>query len=175
ARVSNWADGSAWRLITFSGNYGNASNQLGTNIFIFLGGASDAYIDDVSLVPLSGPFAGSNLIQNGDFEAPLNGTWAFAGAALSASELSSTYVHSGSNSLHLKSTGAGSLAVNMHQAQALPLMTTNIFCTLSFWYKPTASSNLTVRTFPGSLLSTNLSIRPVLITPGTNNSVTSTL
>jgi hypothetical protein len=174
ARVSNWGDGTAWRFASVTGNIGSASNQLGTNVFILLGSAGEAYIDDVSLVPLAGPFAGSNLVQNGDFEAPLAGTWVTP-AGTTSSVATNTYAHSGSNSLHMITTAAGSLALNLHMSQALPL-STNIFCTLSFWYKPLSGSNtINVRTFPSSFINITVTNRPVFATPGSANSVAASL
>ena len=77
ARVSNWSDGSGWRFYSLTGNIGAFSNLLGTNLTIFVQLAGEAYVDDISLVPLSGPSAGMNIITNGVFEAPgpLSNTW----------------------------------------------------------------------------------------------------
>src|SRR3989442_847027 len=52
ARVSNWSDGLGWHFISRTNT---SASQLGTNLFIFLQGPGQAYIDDVSLVPTNGP------------------------------------------------------------------------------------------------------------------------
>ena len=71
ARVSNWGDGSGWRFFSITGSTGNSSNSLPNNVHIFTTPGGEAYVDDVSLVPLSGPSTGVNILTNGDFEAPL--------------------------------------------------------------------------------------------------------
>jgi hypothetical protein len=147
ARLEVFSD-YGWRFASITGNYGNISNSLATNVLIFMTAAGEAYVDDISLVPLSGPYAGINLITNGDFESPLSGPWTVP-AAMSSSVITNTYAHSGNSSLHVVSSAAGSIANAIKQV--LPAMTTNIFCTMSYWYHtlPTGGT-LNVRTFPGS-------------------------
>jgi len=175
ARVSNWGDGAAWRFVSLTNNIGATSNNVATNVDIYMQAAGEAYIDDVSLVPFSGPFAGSNLVQNSDFEAPLAGGPWIIPANMSNSTITNTFAHSGDYSLHVVATNGGSIILGTIIHQALPPLNTNIVCALSFWYRPIVSTNVTVRTFPGSTLLTNVNARPVLGTPGATNSVAGTV
>ena len=148
-------DNSVWGFVSVTGNFGATSNSLGTNVDIYLQAAGEAYIDDVSLVPLSGPYAGMNLVQNGDFEAPLSvGPW-LVPPSMANSVITNTYAHSGSSSLHMVATNGGSVFLGTVIKQPLPAMalSTNILCTLSFWYRANdLGTNVFVRTFPGSSL-----------------------
>src|ERR1043166_4001402 len=167
ARVGNWGDGTGWRFFSITGNIGGSSNLLGTNVVIFVQLGGEAYGDDISLVPLSGPLAGSNVVVNGDFETlPLRNTW-FVPNTMTNSDVTTTYAHSGSYSLHVVNTNAGSLANNIRQA--LPPINTNIICTLSFWYHTTTSTNLTVRTVGGSALQGAVKQIPIGATPSATN------
>ncbi len=172
ARPSNWADGAGWRLASVTGNTGSSSNLVGTNFLIYMQAAGEAYIDDISLVPLSGPNAGSNLIQDGDFEAPLSGSWVVP-TTMGNSALSTTYAHSGNYSLHVVATNSGSIVNSIRQA--LPPLNTNILCTISFWYRTVFSTNVVLRVYPGSGLNANVNQRPTLATPGATNSVVASL
>src|SRR6185369_13582054 len=91
------------------------------------------------------------------------------------STITNTYAHSGDYSLHVVATNGGSLILGTIIHQALPPLNTNILCVLSFWYRPIVSTNLLVRTFPGSTLLTNVNARPVFGTPGATNSVAGTV
>jgi len=68
------ANGTGWRFFSITGNIGISTSQAGTNLLIFVNLAGEAYLDDISLVPLSGPLAGSNVLVNGDFETLLCAT-----------------------------------------------------------------------------------------------------
>lgn len=166
SRVSNWADGSAWRLASITGVIGVA-----TNVLIYLAGPGEVYIDDVSITPLSGPSSGINLLQDGDFESDLAGSW-IVPATMSGSALSSAYAHSTNYSLHVVATNSGSVANSIHQN--LPVLDSNTVCTLSFWYRTINSTNLTIRAYPGGL-SLNVNPRPIGFTPSSSNSTLASL
>ncbi len=176
ARVGNWADPTGWRYVTYTGTIqGNATPSLrGTNFFMLLNSAGDVHIDDMKLVIGTVPEAGANLLVNGDFEdalAPAN--WNISGNH-SSTVRSSTVSHSGSSSLRILSTGAGSIVGTggNNLRQFIPGNTTNAVCTLSFWLLPGASGNtMTIRTAPGSAFNTSVSIQPILATPGVANTV----
>ena len=177
ARVSNWSDAVGWNFASLTGNFGATSNSLGTNVDIFMLAAGEVYIDDIFLVPASGPGAGLNLLQNGDFEQDLSvGPWIIS-AQMSNSGRSTTYAHSGNYSLHVVATNGGSVILGRVIKQPLPPLNTNIVCTLSFWYHTGNSTNFFVRTFPGSALnkSSGFDPRPAAVTPGINNSVANSL
>jgi hypothetical protein len=97
-----------------------------------------------------------------------------AATNLTNSVISGERVHSGNASLHMVSTGVGTVTRSI--AQAITSPPTNTSYTLSFWYYSSPSNaTLVARTLGGSGMSTNLSIRAVTFTPGTANSTTAPL
>ncbi len=114
-------------------------------MYIYLSGSGEAYLDDIKLVPGTVPEVGPNLIRNGDFEAPLNTNNWNPTANFTRSRVSTNVSHSGSGSLKVIATSAGSGGGNA-------IFQTNIFVTnaqtytVSFWYlHPTRGRTLTVR------------------------------
>ena len=171
-RVGNWADATGWRYVTHTGIIqGNANPALrGTNFFIIMNSAGDVHIDDMKLVFGSAPEAGANVLANGDFEAPLAGTWTALGNHADSVQ-STTVSRSGSGSLHVISTGPGSPATSFVR-QYIPGNTASTTYTLSFWLLPSENGNLvTIRTAPGSAFNGSFSIQPILSTPGAANTV----
>ena len=161
ARVDLYTD-SGWRFASLSGDFNN-----GTNVDIYMQAAGEAYIDDVSLVPATGPYAGINVVTNGDFEAPLSvGPW-LVPASMSNSARTNNNAHSGSYCLHVVATNGGNIILGTVIKHPLPPVGSNV-CTLSFWYHTTDSTNFFVRTFPGSSInnSSGFSPRPTDTPPG---------
>lgn len=152
-----------WRFASLTGTLGSTPTSIGTNLLVFMQAASDAYVDDISLVPLSGTYAGINVISNGDFEGPLSGPWAVP-ATMGGSVITNTYARSGSYSLHVVATNGGSQVNSIKQI--LPPFTLNTTATLSFWYHTTANSAVVnVRAFPGSGLSMATNVQATDIAP----------
>jgi len=167
ARVSNWSDGNGWRFASLTGNFAN-----GTNVDVFMQAAGEVYIDDVTLVPGAGPYAGINVVTNGGFEAPLSvGPWLIP-ASMSNSARTNSISHSGSYSLHVVATNGGNVTLGTIIKTPVPPVGSNV-CTLSFWYHTINSTNFFVRSFPGSGLnnSTGFNPRPAPSTPGASNGV----
>jgi hypothetical protein len=172
ARVSNWADGAGWRYISYTGTIqGSATvSQRGTNFFIFLTTAGEVYIDDMVLVAGTVAEEGTNLLTNGDFEAPLAGTWTAIGNHVNTAQ-STALSHSGSGSMRIVATGPGTTSGNFIR-QFIAGNSNNMQFTLSFWlYPSTNGSTLSLRTAPGSLFSTTVPIQPMLASPGAPNTV----
>jgi len=170
ARVSDWSDGLGWRYFSFTGTL----QYNATNFWIWLAATGHVYLDDVRLTVMSESGQEMNLLQNGDFEQPFEIGWSFLGTNLTNSAISTDLAHSGNASLHVVSTGAGGTTRTI--VQRLPLRPDNLTCTLSYWYYTNPNgTNLTVRTYPGSGLSTLVNVRPVSLTPGAANSVTASL
>jgi hypothetical protein len=151
-----------WRFASLTGDFNN-----GTNVDVFMQAAGEVYIDDVSLVPAAGPYAGINVVTNGDFEAPLSvGPWLIP-ASMSNSARTNNFAHSGSYSLHVVATGGGNVILGTVIKHPLPPVGSNV-CTLSFWYHTIDSTNFFVRTFPGSSINnvTGFSPKPTDTPPG---------
>jgi len=180
ARASNWGDGTGWRFASYTINLGSATNASGssiaTNLAIFLQTAGEAYLDDISFVPLSGQLAGANVLQNGDFEGPLSGPWTIP-PTMGGSVITNTFAHSGSYCLHVVATNAPA-SLNNTVKQLFPPLETNILCTLSFWYHSGASTNLVLRTLGGSganTINVTINLKPTITTPGSTNSIRASL
>jgi hypothetical protein len=138
ARVSNWSDGSSWRYFV------NTNLKISTSIDLWLTTSnSDLYIDNLSVVIGSTPEVGTNLVQNGGFEAGTNG-FRFIGTHTNSS-IATDLKLTGSNSLHIASgSSVGSAVSRITQNLTGTIATTNY--TLSFWYLATTnSSGLTFR------------------------------
>jgi len=161
ARVDLYTD-SGWRFTSLTGDFNN-----GTNVDVYMQAAGEVYIDDVSLVPATGPYAGINVVTNGDFEAPLTvGPWLIP-ASMSNSARTNNFAHSGSYSLHVVATSSGNIILGTVIKHPLPPVGSNV-CTLSFWYHTIDSTNFFVRTFPGSAINnvSGFSPKPTDTPPG---------
>ena len=169
SRVANWSDAAGWHYASVTGNILNA-----TNLMIFMNGPGEVYLDDLSLVTTNGPYAGQNALRNGDFAAPLAGTW-LLGSSVSNSVISTTVKRSGTASLRLVANAAGT-TVSQTLRQLLSGITMSNFYTLSYWYYTSFNGDrLTVRTYPGYSLTSDSPVRGVAFTPGATNSTETAL
>ena len=165
ARVANWSDGSGWRLFSTNVNLGSS---LGSNLFVFLDVASVVYLDDISITPVIGPYAGSNLVQNGGFEAPLAGSWNL-GTNMTNSALSAAFRHSGNFGLRLTAATAGAPTTNGSLWQYVGAVTNTVY-TLSYWYLPSTNANKLTMRFNTAARPENFVKPPAsLFTPGAPN------
>jgi len=133
-----------WVYVSVSGR--TAGNSY-TNLYVYLTGVGDAYVDDIQLYAVTNAVNTNNLIINGDFEVPLAGTWNVS-TNLTGSSVDASASHSGASSLHLVSTSPGTTqGSSIWQSYA----TTNVLksgelVNLSFWYLPGPGSKMiTVR------------------------------
>ena len=180
ARVSNWDDGSNWRFYSFTGRPPSTGSP---RLFLWLDGAGEVYLDDLRLVLGSVPGLGSNYLRNADFETPLVNPWLMTGSP-GASTTSGAFAHSGSNSLRLVFTRAGSASICLYQdlPSGVSLSSASDY-TVSFWYRPkfgaSSGTNLTVRLASSSGSSTAFSpvldLNRVTATPGDPNWVAGTV
>jgi uncharacterized protein (DUF1800 family) len=124
-------------------------------IYIYLSGAGTAYVDDMVLVAGTNAGVGVNLLQNGDFEAPLSGTWAST-TDFTNSTISTTVARSGAGSLQLVATAAGSGANDSVIQNVTPALVNGATYTLSYWcQQPTPPAvTLTIRLSGANLSST---------------------
>ncbi|HKS37267.1 MAG TPA: CotH kinase family protein, partial [Verrucomicrobiae bacterium] len=180
-RVANWSvmtvntntnAAPQWQYVALTGT------ATTSRLYVYMTSAGDVYIDDLKLVAGSTPEAGLNQINNGDFESAFPGPWTVS-ANLGGSAVSSAVKHSGSGSLHIVSTSAGSSLGSSIWQDTGPLVT-NATYSLSYWYLPsTNGSGLTIR-LSGNGINSAHSIAPAqspssLATPGGPNSVRTTL
>ena len=137
--IDRVVDQTTWQFVTATGT---ASSQT---LYIYLNKAGDAYIDDVRIVTGTVPEVGVNLIKNGDFEQPLDGSFTVS-TNLTNSEITSSVAHSGANSLHLISTSPGSTQASSVWQTATGLKSGSTY-TLSYWFLPGSNhfANATVR------------------------------
>ena len=179
SRVCNWGDRTAWRFYTTTGT-APVSNPK--NLLLYLTGKTEAYVDDLMLVPGSVAGVGSNFIRNGDFESPIvetplvTNSWRIGTYYSNVTTLSTDYRHSGRSALHLVATnGYGGLAQTMYQPLS-PAPTNAQGCTLSCWiYAPPTNQSLYIRVQNANNLQIVASLAAVTATPGTNNSVAALL
>jgi hypothetical protein len=168
ARVSNWSDGSGWRLFTYTGNVGSATLTRLSFFFEVTGG--DVYLDDISLVIGTEAGVGNNVLANPGFETDL-APWVKSSLGTN-SATTSAVAHSGVSSLHLVvAPGAQSLTTFY---QDFPALTPSTNYTLSFWFLSGSSgTNLNFRL--NSLFRGFANSGAVRSTPGAPNGATALL
>jgi len=133
--------------------YATATGTANANsrIYAYLSGSGDCYVDDMVLVAGTTAGVGPNLLANGGFESPLSGSWSnttdFTNSALSAA-----YVHSGSSSLHLVATAAGSGNNDSVQQTISPALVNGQTYTVSYWYLPSQQSRTLTVKLDGNVL-----------------------
>lgn len=143
-----------WVYATATGT-ANANSRL----YIYLSGAGEAYVDDVVLVAGTNAGVGPNLLQNGGFESSLAGTWTTS-ADFVNSALTTTVARSGSSSLRLVATAAGSGNSDSVQQNVSPALVNGQTYTVSFWYVPaTQGRTLTVK-LDGNILQSTPDVGP---------------
>jgi len=124
---------------------GLATGTSRSNVYVYLSGVGEVYLDDLKLVSGTNPDAGTNLLVNGGFEAPLTPAWSLS-PNVAGSTLSTQVSFSGQASLRLSSTAPGSGEGSALKQVVAPVLTNNEVVTLSFYYLPTTNSRLlTVR------------------------------
>jgi hypothetical protein len=185
-RAGNWASSASssanpssaqWVYVTVTGTAN--SSRLEINLL----GSGLVYLDDLKLVAGTVPESGTNLVADGDFEAPLSTNWNL-GPDFTASGLSSNIVHSGNSSLQIVNLGSGTGSGDAIYQYLNPALSTGGVYTLSFWYWQTTNVNtpaLSIDLAGGGLssgpLSTGLSAAQVFapVTPGAANGDTAVL
>jgi uncharacterized protein (DUF1800 family) len=138
-------DAPAWIYVTATGPASTTSN-----LYVYLSGAGEGYIDDMKLVADAVPGSGTNLLVNGDFEQPLTNGWQTT-ADFTNSYVDNTVSHSGAGSLHLVATAAGAGSGDSI-FQVVSRLTNGLTYTLSYWYRPATSSRTLTARLSGSLL-----------------------
>lgn len=128
---------------------GVATGSTRSNLYLYLTGVGEVYLDDLRLVSGTNPDAGTNLLVNGDFESPLSPAWT-AAANVAGSQLSTQVVFRGQSSLRLVATAAGTGDGSSLKQVFAPVLTNNETVTLSFYYRPTANSRLLTLRLGGS-------------------------
>jgi len=177
-RVANWSavDTNAppaveWEFVTLTGT---ASSSL---LYIYLDGAGEVFLDDLSLVAGEIPGTGSNLIRNGDFESPLSGSWTLS-PNLAGSERSTHIYHGGDSSLRLVSTATGT--TQSSSVWQLGNLVQGQRYTLSYWFLPTHNARRLTLRLSGNGINSTINVRPQFIqasgsTPGRANTTAAIL
>lgn len=154
----------AWQYVERTGN---ATSSV---LYIYLLGAGECLIDDISIVPATG---GQELVNNGGFENGNTG-WAKTGNHSGSYRLT-TGSHSGAACMQIVATDAGGSSSNSLNCTTQPLTTGQSY-KLSFWCKYINGSNqLQSRLSQNGLLGTTTLIGggfDTVGTPGQRNSVT---
>ncbi|WCJ60031.1 lamin tail domain-containing protein [Fontisphaera persica] len=140
SRPLNWADGQGWKFKYFS--LSNRATLNWTNLYFQLSNAGEVWVDDLRVEEGTEVGGGTNYVVNGDFEAPLEGTWV-KGTMTQPTVRDGSVSRSGQYSLRLVATGRVTQAA---QSLSQPLvLKTGMTYTVSLWYLPSDSvSNLTV-------------------------------
>ncbi len=154
-----------WQFVNVTGV---ASSSI---VYLYLPDPGDVYLDDLTLVAGSVPAQGPNLVRNGDFEAPLAGTWTVS-TNLAASHLSTDVKRSGQSALHLVASSGGTTRSSALWQVISPALKVGQTYTLSYWYLPSTNGTyLTARlsnsgNYPGRGIDTTHSLVPGAQLPG---------
>jgi len=172
SRVANWQEMAGWRFASYTGT--NSGTVTPGILMLLPQGPGDVYIDDLSVVEGTNAGVGFNVITNGDFEAPLAGTW-YVGTNLINSMIVTNVKHSGNSCLLMRATSLGTLyPTSINQTNQF-LATTNAIFTVSFWYLPVSLSNIIVRT-RSSAFAPRFNVAPAApYTPGAPPTIATTL
>ena len=156
-----------WRFASYTGFFSSS------NLYSYLTAAGAAYIDDISLVPLTNYFvtnyttniagmitnvtsnvvtlstASTNILWNGDFESGSFAPWVVTPNMIN-STVTNDFAHSGAYSMHMVSAGVGTTEGNSIYQRLTNLWfrfdNSSTRGTLSFWYLPSPTSqNLKLR------------------------------
>jgi len=135
-------------------------------LYLYLDGSGEVYIDDLKLVRGRIPDVGTNLLRNGDFEAPLSTNDWNASQDFTNTVISTAYSRSGAGSLRLIATsGGGGNNDSVWQDNIFGVQNTSNYA-VSFWCTvPTRSRTLTVR-LSGSATPGLLQVTAPGTTPG---------
>lgn len=147
--------GTNWIYVTHTAQ--NSAATTAGDIYVYINGAGDCYLDDLKLVAGTVAEAGPNLIPGGEFDNDLAG-WTIS-SAVRSSAISTDIKKVGAGALHVISTtnGTGRATSLWRTTGAGP---TNTY-TLSYWYRPGSAmtGDFTIR-FSGSDNGNNLFSTP---------------
>ena len=129
--------GTGWQFFSSTGN-GNSAARL----LFYLNAPGNGYLDDIKLVRGTVAEVGTNLLRNGDFEAPLSTSdYSVVSIYSGSSRIVTNLQHSGNASLFISGISSGAANVNSSISQAVTpaLIATNTY-TLSYWFFPGSST-----------------------------------
>ena len=126
-----------------------------STLYLYLTAPGDLYLDDLQLLDAQGV----NTLADGDFESPLAAAWNLS-PNFTNSALSTTIKHSGSSSLHLVASAAGTGSGNAVDQVIQPALTPGQTYTLSFWYLQNATPGA-----PSLVVRFASSVNPITINP----------
>ena len=167
-RVANWSAVNTntpppppqWQRVVVTGAASSST------MYIYLQSAGNVYLDDIKLVAGSAADGGANVLTNGDFETGSLGPWVIGtDGNNAASVVTSAIKHSGSYSLHLIASAAGTTRASSINRDIVPALTLSATYTLSFWYLQTPDGGPLVVRLSGNGINATTTIAP----PGTTN------
>ncbi len=167
SRPLNWGASVTTAQWVYVERTGTATSS---RLYIYLLGAGECLMDDVSIVPAGG---GEEHVQNGGFENPLDGSdWTPTGNHATSFRTDEDS-HSGGYCMHLVATGGGESSSNSVNEYLSPDLVDGQSYTLSFWAKHlTGDQNLYSRLSGGGIGgNSDLASQSGQGTPGRENSI----
>jgi len=172
-----------WKQVTVTGVLTNDSIRFTANaaLYLYVDQAGGVQVDNVVLVTGTVAEAGENLLQNGDFETPLTGTWATTGTHFN-SYITHVAPLQGTGSLQIVASGSGQPVTDaVWQRRPLTGYPLGQPFTLSFWYRQNVPGGQLCARLALTTVSTNVDftsppIPPSLLySPGQSNTISATL
>lgn len=128
-----------WQYVTMTGT------STKSTLYIYMNTAGDVYLDDVVLVKGSVAGVGPNVLKNGDFESPLEGSWTVS-ANHTGTAIATDQKHGGNASLRLVASSGGRSRDTAVWQTTVPELPVGQVYTLSYYYKRTpGTKRFTVR------------------------------
>ena len=161
--------GSGWRHVISTGTASSST------LYLYLTAPGELYLDDLVIVPGSVAEAGANVVPNGNFEAPLAGTWTVS-PNHAGSAITTLAKHAGRSSLHLVASSGGSTRASSIYQNLTPALVTGAPYTLSYWYLPgKTNTSFTIRLSGSGIQSvtdiTGIANTPPVLAPLANRTV----
>ncbi len=148
-----------WEFVSSTGVVSSST------LYLYMNSPGDVYIDDMVLVRGTVAGGGSNLLKNGDFESPLEGSWTISANHVGTA-LSTTEKRGGASSLHLVAISGGTTKASSVWQTTSPALANGQSYTLSFYYKRTPGTKRFTARFSGGGISVQNPSLGVLLSQG---------
>jgi hypothetical protein len=145
----------SWVFVSATGIPKPTNSTSAKPLYIYLATAGDIYVDDVQVVAGS-TTNGVSIVTNGGFEGTLTPWTRGSDGNNSASVVTNSFAHSGTNSLHLIASTGGTTQNSSIWQDFSSLIATGGTYTLSFWYRQSTNGGpLIVRFSSNGITTTN--------------------
>jgi hypothetical protein len=183
SRVGNWTVGRTNATVPppqWAFFWTNLVASSSSRLYLYLQSAGELYVDDLAVVAGTVPEAGANLLANPGFESALSGSWSDVGNH-STSARNTAVKRTGSASLRILATAAGTGSANSIYQDISPALAAGATYTVSLWYLQSTNASSALTRFSSGAVQAVFNVAAPAIasslvrTPGAANSVAANL